>query len=183
METILSPLIYGYDQAFQLFYRLSESYGLAIILLSLSVSTVMLPLFSLGETVQKQNIRRRHKLRSELNFLKDVPNKMERYYYTRRIYRLYDYHPFHLLSSLWGLFIQIPFFLSAYFYLGHYEAFENQSFLFLSNLAESDKLLFGLNILPMVMTIINIGATKFYLLANNKLEYSAKLQQYGISLL
>ena len=94
-------------------------------------------------------------------------------------YRQNNYHPLYALRSLFALFIQIPFFIAAYQLLSELPALKETSFLFLKDLGSPDKLVtigsISLNILPVIMTVINIAASAVY---TKGLELKEKLTLY-----
>lgn len=165
------------------FYSLTESYGFSIILLSLAVTVMMFPLFWIAEIIQNKERARKAKMQSALDKLKDVTNKREKYYYTKRIYRQYNYSPLYSLSGLLGLVIQIPFFLAAYWMLIEFTPIEGVSFGPIKDLSKPDGLLsyngLSINILPFVMTVVNLFAVFLY--AQN-LDKTQQKQQIVIAL-
>lgn len=166
-----------------LFYNWTDSYGFSIILLSLAVSIMLFPLFWLAEIIQNKERARKAKMQADLDKLKDVTNKREKYYYTKRIYRQYNYSPLYSFAGLLGLIIQIPFFLAAYWMLIEYTPIQGVSFGPITDLSEPDGLLsfsgVSINILPFVMTVVNIFASFLY--AKN-LDKSQQKQQLIIAL-
>ncbi len=80
----------------------------------------------------------------------------------RQLYRLHGYHPVYALRSLAPLAIQVPFFIAAFGLLSHYPAFEGVGFLFLPDLARPDRLLGGVNLMPWLMTALNLYALHLY---------------------
>lgn len=165
------------------FYSLTDSFGLSIILLSLSVTIMMLPLFWIAEIIQNKERARKAEMQPALDKLKDVSNKREKYYYTKRIYRQYNYSPIYSLSGLLGLVIQIPFFLAAYWMLIEYSPIEGASFGPIKDLSKPDALLsfngLTINILPFVMTIVNLYAVFLY---GKNLDRNQQKQQLLIAL-
>jgi hypothetical protein len=86
------------------------------------------------------------------------------------------------MRSTFGLLIQIPFFIAAYSYLSHLATLKGTSFLFISDLGKPDALLpvaGGLNLLPILMTVINCAAGAIY---TRGLAIKDKVQLYGIAL-
>jgi YidC/Oxa1 family membrane protein insertase len=106
----------------------------------------------------------------------------ERYMILSTYYRQNHYHPVYAMRTTFGLLIQIPFFIAAYSYLSHLEMLNGSSFLFITDLGKPDKLLpvnNGINLLPILMTFINIVAGAIY---TNKLPLREKVQIYGMAL-
>jgi YidC/Oxa1 family membrane protein insertase len=166
------------------FYVLTGNYGWALILLSFTVTLIMLPLFWLAEKIQDKDRRKKNQMMPELQKLKAVANGQKKYFYTKRIYQQFGYHPIHSLSSLLGLLIQIPFFIAAYQMLRSYSGFDGVSFGFIANLMQPDGLLhigsFHVNLLPFVMTGVNLLAGFLY---SRGMERSEKIQLFSIATL
>jgi hypothetical protein len=99
------------------------------------------------------------------------------------LYRQNHYHPIYAMRSTFGLLIQIPFFIAAYSYLSHLPEFRSVSFLFIRDLGAPDALLSiagrRVNVLPFVMTAINIAAGIVY---TRGFPAKDKIQLYGMSL-
>ena len=161
----------------EFFYCLTSSYGVSIILLSLTVTIIMFPLFWIAERLQNKERERKEKMQPLLDEVKSVKNKQEKYYYTREIYRKNKYSPFYSLIGLAGLLIQLPFFLGAYWLLIEYNDLEGASFGPIGDLSQPDGLLFfrnfSINILPFVMTFVNLLAAYLY---SKKMQKSEKIQ-------
>ena len=158
----------------EFFFGITHSYGFSIILLSLTVTIIMLPLFWIAEKIQDQERARKAKMQPLLDEIKNVKNKQEKYYYTREIYRKNKYHPIYSLTGLLGLMIQVPFFLAAYWMLLEYQPLQGVSFGPIKDLYRPDGLLslggFSINVLPFVMTIVNLLASYFHTKNSDKSE-------------
>jgi len=76
----------------EFFYSLTDSFGLSIILLSVTVTIIMLPLFWIAERIQFKERARKAKRQPSLDEIKDIKNKQEKYYYTQEIYRKNKYN-------------------------------------------------------------------------------------------
>jgi hypothetical protein len=86
----------------------------------------------------------------------------KRFYLTRNVHRLHGYSSFLAIRASFGLLVQIPFFFAAYLYLSHFEGYAGVGFLFLKDLGKPDGLLGVVNVLPIVMTLINIASAFAY---------------------
>jgi membrane protein insertase Oxa1/YidC/SpoIIIJ len=75
------------------------------------------------------------------------------------LYKHFKYSPLYVFINLLPLLIQLPFLISMYYMIIHNAAeLEGQSFLFVADISLSDGILFGVNLLPIMMTVINILA-------------------------
>ena len=162
------------ENILEFFYNLTTSYGWSIILLSLTVTIIMLPLFWIAEKLQNKERTRTAKMQLSLDEIKNIKNKLEKHYYTQEIYRKNKYSPLYSLTGLLGLVIQIPFFLAAYWLLLEYTPLDGVSFGPIKDLFQPDGLIsfqgLLINVLPFVMTIVNLFAGYLYAKNMNKSE-------------
>ena len=172
------------ESILEFFYGITNSYGWAIILLSLTTQILMLPLFWIADKIQALEKARKDRMQPALDAIKNVQNKQEKYFYTREIYRKHNYSPFYSLTGLIGLLIQIPFFLAAYYLLLDYAPVEGVSFGPIRDLSEPDGLILlgalAINVLPFLMTFVNLIASYFYTKGKDKSE---KVQLVVIALI
>jgi YidC/Oxa1 family membrane protein insertase len=179
---IITPLIKILEEMLNFFYGLTGDYGFSLIILSLAVTLIMLPLFWFAEKIQRQDRHTKNKIKPELQKLKAVDNTQKKYFYTKRVYKQFGYHPIYSLCSLFGLLIQIPFFIAAYQMLGAFAGFDGVSFGFIANLIQPDSLLrmgsISINILPFIMTGVNLLSGFLYSRGMDKAE---KIQLFAIA--
>ncbi len=161
-EYIISPFIWFIEQVFLFSYNITGNYGLAIILLSFSVSLLLLPVFIYIEKSKKKDDVIKKKMQPLIDEIKRVYKGQERYYYLKTINRQHNYSSLKALIPILSLLIQIPFFIAAYQYLEHFEGLKGVSFLFIQDLGAPDGLFGVVNILPILMTIINLITVYYY---------------------
>ena len=165
-------------------YSIFNNYGISILLMSLAVSIAMLPLYYLAEYWQGKERKIRSKMQPELDKINNAFKGEKRYYYTKEIYKRFNYHPISSIRISFGFLIQVPFFIAAYHFLSHYEGIVGIPFLFINDLSQSDRLLkfsnAAINILPFVMTAINILSA--YIYAKN-LRRTDKIQLWLLAFL
>jgi YidC/Oxa1 family membrane protein insertase len=179
-QFIIEPLSNFIGFIFKTAYTVTDNYGFALIFLSFIVSIIIFPLQKLSDKLKLKDDREKARFNDLIDAVKSHYSGATAYYYTRYIHRIYHYHPIKSMRSLTGLLIQIPFFIGAYAFLSHYEPLSGSSFLFFTNLGAPDKLLFGFNLLPVIMTIFNIMATNILLFGKPPKE---KIQLYVIALI
>ena len=161
--------------------RVIPSHGVSLILLSIVVSTLVLPLTLLVERYQQKERDVQLAMKPKIDEFKSVYKGYERYLYINEVYRRHNYHPVYALRGLLGLLIQIPFFIGAYSFLSHYPGIQGVGFLFLSDLGQADHLLpFGINLLPFVMTAANLLSGYVY---GTKISVSENINIIVIALL
>lgn len=115
--------------------------------------------------------------------IKKVFRGDEQFLMLQTYYRINHYHPIYILKSFIPLALQVPFFIAAYHFISNLDFLVGASFSPIIDLNKPDRLLsvFGieLNILPVVMTIINIISSSVYAKNHTVRE---KIQLYGTSL-
>lgn len=136
-------------------YQIFQSYGMAIILLSLLVNVFLLKIFILTDKKSEYENQRKKILDARIQNWKKVYNKTKVFAFTQRLYKQEHYHPIFALSALGGLFIQIPFFYAMYFVIQNNLALNAVSFLWIKDLSAPD-LIFGVHLLPILMTLISL---------------------------
>lgn len=179
---LIAPIEYGMQWVFEKVVDVTGSYGWAIILLSFVVTIVVAPLYHLAETWQNAERLATQKVAAKADEIKAVFKGQERFMMLRTLYRQNQYHPIMAVRTSFGFLIQIPFFFAAFKFLGNYAALEGQSFLIFDNLAKPDALFsaagFSLNVMPFVMTFMNLGSAYIY---GNNLSKKDNIQLYVIA--
>ncbi|GHU98457.1 hypothetical protein FACS189483_06510 [Spirochaetia bacterium] len=181
---IIFPLVQILDVCYLFVFRVFDNHGIALVGVSLAVSLLTLPLYSIAERWQQLERETQKRLDIKRNKIKAVFKGDEQYMILSAFYQQNHYHPVYALRSSLGLLIQIPFFIAAYSYLSHLEVFQYAGFLFITDLSKPDALIpLGhdayLNVLPILMTLINIVAGAIY---TRGFALREKVQLYGMAL-
>jgi len=158
---------------------MTKSPGLSIIGLSIAVSTLILPIYLMAEEKQKAEREKQKQMKGELDNIKAVFKGDKRYMIISTYYRQNNYHPIYALSNSLDLFIQIPFFIAAYHFLHNLDLLNGQKFKFIADLGAPDGLLWGINLFPILMTLINCVSGAIY---SKGLQLKDKIQLYGVAL-
>jgi len=160
------PLEYVMSICLNSGYRITGSYGTSLIILSIAVNIFLLPLYYLAEKWKFQEKTIRRKMEPELASIQQHSQPREKHYYTQEVYRRFGYHPLSAVKVSFGFLIQVPFFFSAYHLLSHFSAWEGKGFLLFHDLSAPDGLIqfagVSLNLLPLVMTAINLASAYVY---------------------
>jgi YidC/Oxa1 family membrane protein insertase len=159
---------------------LTGSWGLAIIALSLAFNLALLPAYHLAEKVQNRERDIQRRMASKIAEFKYAFKGEERYLMLRALYRQHGYHPVYALRGLLPLAIQIPFFVATYGLLSHYKPIVGEPFLMISDLGRPDHLLFGVNLLPILMTAFNMLAVHLY---SRQLPRRERIQSHVIAVI
>ncbi|MCE3038239.1 YidC/Oxa1 family membrane protein insertase [Helicobacter anatolicus] len=134
-----------------------HSFGLSIILLSVFVNLFLLKLFYLADSGAVRHNIIKQRLDKKIKEFKSVFKGGELYAYIRTLYRQNNYHPIFALKALGGLALQVPFFIAVVFLLQvHFESTGQISFGIIKDLNQPDSLLFGINLLPLLMTFFTL---------------------------
>jgi YidC/Oxa1 family membrane protein insertase len=156
---IIFPLVQIMEMCFVAIYRIFKSRVISLAGISVIVTLLTTPLYLIAEKWQNAERAIQKKLRPKIGRIKAVFSGDEQYMILSVYYRQNHYHPVYTLRNTFGLLVQIPFFIAAYNYLSSLELLKDSSFLFISSLGSPDRLLsiggFGINILPIAMTLIN----------------------------
>ncbi len=164
---------------FFLFTKVVENLGFSILALSVVVQIISLPLYNVAEKWQKKERDIQSGMKGGIDRIKSVFKGDEQYMILSTFYKQNKYHPAFALRSTIGLMIQVPFFIAAYSFLSNLDALRDQSFFFIPDLSAPDALLtvgsLSINILPFIMTLVNILASVIYAAGFTRRE---KIQLY-----
>lgn len=156
MRAILYPLIWILQIAFLSLTQVIGSYGLALIFLSLITSLIMAWLGRLIKRYPEREALVHSLMLPKLKEIKTDSNPQDRHQKTVALYKKYNYHPILALRSAFPLFLQLPFLFAAYHMLSSLDVLQGVSFWLIRDLSAPDALLAGINLLPIIMTVVNI---------------------------
>lgn len=157
---IITPIIQILEFFYTLFFEITENQGIAVIGLSFVVTLCTLPLYMVAEKWEEAERNIQKAMKPTIDNIKSVFKGDEQYMIISTYYRQNHYHPLMTLRSSFSLLIQIPFFISAYTFLSHLESLKGVPFLFIKDFGNPDATFyigsFAVNILPILMTLINV---------------------------
>jgi len=176
-DIFIYPLVQILNLCYVFFFRVFNNHGISIISVSFTVSILTLPLFLEAEKWQQIERNIKNKLSLKISKIKDAFKGDERFMILSAYYKQNNYHPIYSLRSSIGLLLQIPFFIAAYSYLSNLDTLSGTPFLpafsfGIQNLGTPDNLIkfqtnqnhiFSVNLLPVLMTIINLLASFVYI--------------------
>lgn len=142
----------------------------AIIGVSIAINFLALPLYNIADALQEKERSLQKKMEGRLARIKKAFKGDERFMMISTYYRENGYHPLYALRSSLSILIEIPFFIAAYHFLSHCELLKNVSFFIFKDLGSADHLfsfsiagkLFYINVLPILMTAINLVSAIIY---------------------
>jgi YidC/Oxa1 family membrane protein insertase len=161
-------------------YSATGHYGASILILSLVVNLALLPIYHIADKWQQAERAMQSLLQPKLQELRAAFSGEERFMMIRTLYHQAGYHPIYAVRSSVGFLIQIPFFIAAYQLLSHYQPLQGVAAFIFEDLSKPDALLWGLNVMPFVMTLINLLSASVYA---QRLRRSDIVQLWGIALL
>ncbi len=181
-ELIMSPFVSIIENLFLYSYSATGNYGVSIILLSLMISLLLLPIFIYIEKAKKKDDLVKSKMQPLIDEVKRCYKGQERFYYIKTINRQHNYNSLRSLIPILSLLLQIPFFIAAYQFLDQFEPLQNVSFGLISDLSQADGIFGMVNILPIIMTLVNIATAYYYTRNSNKTELKQMLILAGVFL-
>lgn len=179
---IIYPIVFVIEFVFVFSLDVFKQTGIAIVCVSAAISVLCLPLYMIAEKWQEVERDIQRRFAPKIAKIKAVFKGDEQYMITSTFYKQNKYHPIYALRGTFGLLFQIPFFIAAYSYLSHLELLNGASFLFINDLSKPDAIIpiaGGINLLPVLMTLINCTSGFIY---TRNLAAKDKIQVYGIAL-
>lgn len=169
---------------YSLFYLFTDNAGISLAGVSIAVSLLSLPLYNMAEKRERLERDIQMRMRPKIDKIKAVFKGDERYMMLSAYYRQQKYHPVYALRGSISLLIQVPFFIAAYRFLSHLQLLQGRPFIGIADLGTPDALLkigsVSLNILPLIMTAINIAAGEIYTRGFSRID---KLKLYAMAIL
>ncbi len=163
---IISPLEYIIEIIFVYCFRTFNNVGVVIILVSFFVCLITLPLYLRADEIQRMEKKKQGDMSKWVSHIRKTFSKDERFFIMQTYYKEQNYNPANSLRGSLSILIQIPVFIAAYHYLSNLEMMKESSFLFLDNLGAPDGMMvlgeISMNILPILMTLINIISGLIY---------------------
>ena len=161
------PIIQIIEFSFVFSQKIFKETGFSLVFISIVISVLCLPLYNVAEKWQEAERALQKKMKPKIDKIRSVFSGDERYMITSSYYRQNSYHPVYALRSSFGLLIQVPFFIASYVYLTNLHALSGVRFLFIHDMGLPDALVhlrgeIYLNILPIIMTLINLAAGAVY---------------------
>ncbi len=182
-KVFIGPLKLFFEIVFEIANEFTGHPGISIIFLSLVMNILVLPLYKRADAMQEQARDIEAKLRDGAAHIKKTFSGDEKMMILQTYYRQNNYKPTDALKGSVSLLLEIPFFMAAYQFLSNLESLEGVSFGPVMDLSRPDELLviggMAVNVLPLVMTGINIISSFIYL---KGFPMKTKVQLYGMAL-
>ena len=179
---IISPIELLFEVIFTIADRITGNAGISIVFLSLAVNFLVLPLYKRADELQAEDRDIQAKMAPVIKHIKKTFKGDERFFMLQEYYRINNYKPVYALKSSVSLLLQIPFFIAAYNLLSGMQRLQGMSFGFIADLGKEDAMFyigsFPVNVLPILMTLINIISGIIYTKGH---PVRAKVQVYGLA--
>lgn len=187
---IILPIETIIDWVFTFCFNKLSSFGIisCIIGVSIVINFLALPIYNLADKLQLKERETANRLAPYVKRIKTAFKGDEQFMMIQTYYKQNHYHPLYALRSSLSILIEIPFFIAAYHYLSHCDKLFGATFWIFKNLAKPDNLfsfsLFNhiiyINILPVLMTLINIFSGIVY---SKEAPLREKIQIYVLALI
>ncbi len=156
---MFEPIIVAY-RVFFLFLYEHIGFALSILITSLITSFLMKPIAKFIVKYVKRELAYQAVLQPQIDAINtSAKSGAEKQFELQELYRRYGYSPILATRKVLPLFVQLPFLFLTYYMLEGATVLNGVPFLCFKNLGVADALLpFGINLLPFVMTGINVVA-------------------------
>ena len=185
---IITPIETIVDWTFSFFIKKFHMFGpaAAIVGVSLIINFLALPLYNIADSIQEKERKIQKSLENGVKRIKRCFKGDEQFMILQTYYKQNNYHPLYVLRSSLSILIEVPFFIAAYHYLSNSETLKGVSFLFFNDLGAPDRIfsftigtsVFYINILPILMTAINIVSGAVYA---KEAPFREKIQIYVLA--
>ncbi len=186
--TILETLFIGppklvFETIFSFAYTITNDALISVVLLSLAINVLVLPLYMRADIMQKKAADRAAELAPGVKHIKKTFKGDEKMMMLQTYYKQNHYSIFHSLNGTVSLLLEIPFFIAAFQFLSNVAIFQGLAQWPFTNLGAPDAIFkignFNVNILPILMTVINVVASFLYL---KGAPLKTKLVQYALAI-
>ena len=178
----IMPLQLSFEVIYVVTDRIIGNPGLSIVALSLMMNFLVLPLYMRADKMQEHERDMEAKLRDGVKHIRKTFSGDEKSMMLSTYYRQNGYRPTDVFKGSISLFLEIPFFISAYMFLSHLPAIRGVPFGPIADLGSPDGLLviggFAINVLPFIMTGINLVSCALF---TKGMPTKTKVQLYGMA--
>ena len=179
---LIGPLELLFEVIFVIADRHVTNPAYAIIFLSLAMNFLVLPLYKRADAVQAEARDKEKAMAPWVKHIRKTFKGDERFMMLQAFYRENNYKPTDSLKGSISLLLEIPFFIAAYHFLSNLPTLRGVSFGPITDLGSPDALLtigtITLNLLPILMTLINVISAAIYM---RGFPLKSKVQMYGIA--
>ena len=179
----IKPIWLLFEIIFTLIYRICQNPGISILSVSILMNILVLPMYLRSDAMQAEEREKQKKMEHWVKHIRKTFKGDERFMILSEYYRQNDYQPYYVLKSSLSLLLQIPFFVAAYDFLSNLTLLKGTSFMMIKDLGSPDGLIplggMHINLLPILMTAINLTSAAIYTKNGTKKE---KIQTVAFAL-
>lgn len=158
LSYLIDPLRLVYLFIFEAIYSGIGNYGVSLLILSVVTSLLIIPLEKeVSGAVQRQKLIESI-LEPQLASIRAGYMGAQRAKKIRNLFARYRYNPLLGIRTALPVLMQLPLLLGAYWLLEGYTPLAHVAFGPISDLSKPDGLLGGVNLLPIVMTLVNFAS-------------------------
>ena len=182
---IVYEIIYNiFNNAFHSSFYIDNAEFFSILIVSLSVNILTFSLYKKADEIQKEIRIKKGKMQKWVDHINKNFKGDEKYFILSTYYKENNYKPIDELKESLSLLLQIPFFAAAYIFFTTNTDLSKVYIFDMINLGKSDGLLnmgnTSINILPIIMTIINIISANIY---TKGFKFKDKISSYALPIL
>ena len=168
-----SPIIFLIENYYIFLLNIFNSQGFSIILTSISASLLLIPILRVARVKEDLFRQKISLITDEVNNISKLLNGEEKFFAVDQIYTKYRFHPIHNMMTGLSFFVILPVLISAYLFFNINLQSMDENFLNLIKLSGPDELLFGFNIIPMMIFAVNCldARYKYYETNSGKTSY------------
>ena len=159
---ILYPIELLLSSVFAAAYKITGHYGYALIIMSICITVITTPIYLLADYWKNKEKAIQDLMKDDIDCIKAHYNKQKQFYLTQAAHRIYNYKAWYPLRTSLGILIEIPFFFAAFNVLSNFKGYSGVAFGLIKDLGAPDGLLFSINLLPIVMTLLNVISAIIY---------------------
>ncbi len=178
-ELFFQPIVTIFKYLYLALFSMTGKLGLSLILMSIVVNILLRPFSAWASKIQEKERRIQEILAPQIAEIKRKYHGAEQHSELSELYKRYAYNPLYAIRSGMDLFIQLLPLSAAYVMLSSLTILQGQSFAGISDLSRPDGLIFGINLLPIAMTVINFLTT----LTAERFTRRERIQAFVIAIL
>lgn len=180
----IKPLELFFEIVYSIAHRYTANVAVSIVVLSLVVNLLVLPLYARADLIQAEASEKQKAMEKWVKHIRKTFRGEERLMMLQTYYRQNNYNPMSVILESVPLLLQVPFFIAAYNFLANLEMLKGMSLGPIHDLSAPDAIFmigsFKVNVLPILMTVINIISGMIY---TKKQPLKLKLQINGMAIL
>ncbi|MBQ9219652.1 YidC/Oxa1 family membrane protein insertase [Succinivibrio sp.] len=178
IEFLVFPIQFLYFLLYSAMSQITSSEVIPLFVMSIFTFVIIIFLGKVTNKIENDEERIQSILLPQIKEIKSKYKGQERNTKITNLYKRYSYNPVFAIRSSTSILVQLPFLFGAYYFLENYASLQGTSFFFVKDISKPDGLLFGVNVLPILMFLISISNVFF-----QKVSPKNKLQAGVISFL